>query len=756
MPAIALLARLLSVAAAAIFAAFVVVKGVPTLRHDWAWPIDRTAILSFLSDSLNGWLSAGFGTPNAHPTTYLIGPPIAAAMWLFGPLAALALFAAAIGYACMRTAGAAAVRFGAGATGAIGIGLFALFNPFVYNEVVAGHLVMVLAYGGFIGLCAEMLRGRDASSVRLALWIALIEAQLQFYLAAMLALLVFALATRKWLPAAFGAVFALPSIAGLVFERTTLVRTPYVVEWQVNQSVFPVPLLALGGYFPGYADRLGLAASAAVWVFLALAFAGIVAGRRSRAVVLAAIAAGAVYLATLGLHGPLAASYAWAIRNVPETGVFRELYDLAGIFAASIVLLACVACARIRRLEYVALAAGIALPVTWLIRPPSDLWVSSGAYPHPAIAAPAFTRVALLPAFQPLALRGGGGNGADPDAHGYAGGVAALNEYFPTYPVDMALARYEQSGDTAALRALGVSEIVPRPWLVSTVRGGIGLAAASLAPRLPGQELLSMQLVRAPMPLISECSVTPAVTLAARLDACALFFADAPGYAPLRRVVAPSDSIDPRTAWIDARLAFLEYPALAQGIGGALTQSALPQPVEPNAWLLAFVRGSLRAAGGRILAVENGGFTWLRIPPGVVSVQCAGLCELVAQTTQLPRLPASAQPAHVRALAFRRILPWLYVVDAPADAPALVRSNAPSVLRLNERYDAGWLAVAGGRVLRHVRIDLAVNGWFLEALPQRVILVQTTAVVQAIAELVGAICALALLKALVSAPTKRG
>ena len=201
MPAFARLVRLIPIAAAAIFAAFVVVKGVPTLRHDWAWPIDRTAVAPFLGESLNGWLSSGFGTPNPHPTTYLIGPPIAAAMWLFGPLAALALFAGAIGYACMRTVAAAAAHFGAGATAAIGIGLFALFNPWVYNEIVAGHLVMVLAYAGFIGLCAEMLRGRDASSVRLALWVALIEAQLQFYILAMLALVAFAFATRKWLPA---------------------------------------------------------------------------------------------------------------------------------------------------------------------------------------------------------------------------------------------------------------------------------------------------------------------------------------------------------------------------------------------------------------------------------------------------------------------------------------------------------------------------------------------------------------------------
>ena len=45
---------------------------------------------------------------------------------------------------------------------------------------------MVLAYAGFIGLLVEMLRGHNASSLRLAAWIALIEAQLQFFVLAML------------------------------------------------------------------------------------------------------------------------------------------------------------------------------------------------------------------------------------------------------------------------------------------------------------------------------------------------------------------------------------------------------------------------------------------------------------------------------------------------------------------------------------------------------------------------------------------
>ncbi len=184
-------ARAVAFAAALAFAIFVTLKGVPTLRHDWNWPIDAAGIPSFVEDSFSGWLPVGFGIPNAHPTAYIIALPLVATMWLLGPLAALVLFAFVAGYLCVRGGAALAARWTAAPAASAGIGMFAIFNPWVYNEVVAGHLVMVLSYGALLGFIAEMLRGRDASSVRLALWLALIEAQLQFFIVAMLALIVF-------------------------------------------------------------------------------------------------------------------------------------------------------------------------------------------------------------------------------------------------------------------------------------------------------------------------------------------------------------------------------------------------------------------------------------------------------------------------------------------------------------------------------------------------------------------------------------
>lgn len=742
--------NLAAVAAGLAFAGFVCAKGVPTLRHDWSWPIDRAGIPFFFSSSFDGWLSTGFGIANTHPTLYLLALPIVPVMWLFGPLFALGLLAFVIGALCMRAVAAMGERWRSALPASIGLGLFALFNPWVYNQVVAGHLAMVLAYAASIGLLTEMLRGASASPLRLGLWLVLIATQLQFFILAMLALAVFASVTKKWQPLVVGALVVLPSAIGVLAERSALRGIPYTLTWQANQSIDPVALLSLGGYFAGYADRLGLTAQIAVWITFAVALAGVVlAARRSRAAIWAAVGVAALYVAILGLRGPGAAPYEWLVRDVPETAVFRELYDLAGVLAALLVLLACAAAAAWKPIGYIALAAGAALAVMWAVAPPSDFWISARSYPRPRVLAPPFTRVALLPAFQPVGLRDGGGAGADPDVSSYPGDVSVLNEYFPTYPVDMALARYEQDHDAAALRALGVGEIVTRPWLASRSNGRIGLAAPSLAPsrRLPSTGT-AVAVVNDATPLISNCETPRVVLLPGDLDACNIFFGDTAQYGGVYPLETLNDSIDPRTDWIDARLAFGEVPSLAQGIGGTLTQSHLPHPVDPGAWLLVYVHGILTDSAGRVLTVGQGGFRWVALRADAKAVQCVGLCELVAQTRALPNLPARAGSTSSWACDFRKLAPWLYVIKSGARPARL--------LRLNERYDPGWIAIDGWRVLPHLRVDMAVNGWlYRDQSSTTIVLLQATSLLQLIGEFVGILCVVWLLKALVTGGTKR-
>jgi hypothetical protein len=156
----------------------------------------------------------------------------------------------------------------------------------------------------------------------------------------------------------------------------------------------------------------------------------------------------------------------------------------------------------------------------------------------------------------------------------------------------------------------------------------------------------------------------------------------------------------------------------------------------------------LDASDGRTLLTSPGELQWLSLPPDVSAVTCEGLCELVAQTRSLPDLPANALPQQASPLPFREILPWLFVVNGD--------SRHARLLRLNERYDAAWIAVAASHVLPHVRIDTAANGWLVgDGPPTTIILVQVTSFLQIVAELCGIVCVAWLLKALAREPTKR-
>ena len=124
-----------------------------------------------------------------------------------------------------------------------------------------------------------------------------------------------------------------------------------------------------------------------------------------------------------------------------------------------------------------------------------------------------------------------------------------------------------------------------------------------------------------------------------------------------------------------------------------------------------------------------------------------GSALLAAQSSESPPEVRSAALGTPVSLAFEELTPWPYRVRGMVPGTSLVR--------FNERYDPGWLAIGAGRLLTHVRVALCANGWLAtQRVSNDVILVQITALLQLIAELVGAAWLL-LLKALVREPTKR-
>jgi hypothetical protein len=725
----------LSLVLAGFGSACVLGAGLPELRHDWRIPRGGADVTGpWLASFFDGWNPAGIGNAQPYPTFYLAG----IALWPFHAFATTYALTCAIVFISLALAAASALAIarahGGGSWAAAGLAAFATLNPWVYAKFVAGHIFMIAAYAVLLALVAETGRARPRTRVLVVL-AAFSVLQIEFFAVAVVPLLAWSFATRR--PrVAFAALLAASPIAfGLVASYAQVRATPFNVTWQIGQSLQPADAALLGGYEFGYARAFGM-----VW-FASLAFAcAAVAGlagawrsRRERTIV--AISLAALVLAT-GTKGPIGPLYAWAVEHVAEIGLFRELYDLAGIVAIGYVV--CLAHAgRAWRPAGVLLAAcGLAFAIPWAVAPPLRFFVPERDVPAPAARGTPGERVAYLPAFQPMSLAGRG-SGVDPDAYVRLGVASPLNEALPAWPVDSALAAAAFSGDDAALAGLGVTSVVARPYLASDYESlrFQWLYADGLRPL--GQRSRTL----AGRPLLDLLRGEPGVAaIANRPDGDAVFFGDlTPGavhaFEPTRA------TIDPANAWVDARLAFAARPAWGTAFGGVTTSGAQPLalPVAgTGSSLLAAAEGRLVDDRGR--AVTRGtGLHWWAIPDGARSVSCRGTCAVVLEGRLPPGLPEQREALAGAPLHVRFMRPWLGVADVPR--------AAGGTLRLNVRFDPAWTALANGRVLSHLRIEGAVNGWELPITPRgaRVVFVETTAAAQCLLEAIAVLGLLAML-----------
>ncbi len=736
---------------AAFFGFLIVWSGVPALRHDWAWPARWADVPGWFLVATSGWSPFGVGAPAQHIESYLLAAPIAVVAFALGPRIALGLFAFAIAYALAAT-GAWFARRVAQADGltAATTGAFLLFNPWTYTEVVAGHLGMVLALAGLAGMLVPLCSKARAGDARAtALFAVLAYSQLQFYLIALALAAAFLTIRRNVVPLLTALIVGAPAIAGIVGNYGTLEGTPAFVAWQRDQSIDIAFAWRLIGYFAGYAADFDVSGWAIVPVCLAACVGLWIERSRpwARGVAVAAVCA---LLAVLGLRGPLAAPYGWLIEHWAPVGVVRELYDLAGVLALCYAALACVGAARVAWLRAGLTLAAVVFAGTWLFASPWRWWVPAERLPAVAIDVPAGARYALLPAFQPLSLRDGSlGAGEDPDARYLLDGAAAINEYEPSYPADAALARYEMTGAARDLAALGVAAVYVRPWLRAT-SGATARYDGDVAGSLVGTSGATH--VGRAAPLVSLLPLPGIDLTGTHIGAGNVFFGDAAtaldtawpsawrAFGRVGAVRPPKIEANPALDWVDARLLFLAFPDLAQPFGGAATTSTRLLPLETGArHVLANVDGYLDDDRGRpVVATSTGGYRWLALPPGARGVRCAGRC-VVALTGDPPVGVAVAGTRAGRPVEAARVLPWL----AGAVLPPL---GASAVVRLNERFDAHWVAIQGWAALPHVRLDATVNGWLVPpGNARRVYFVDVQAAIQAALEAAGVAWTLALL-----------
>lgn len=741
------------VATAIIFAAFVAWAGIPTLRHDWSvWA--PGGYFSQAWSTFGGWVTGGFGSPRPFPTDYLLVAFNAAIVAIVGQLFGFIIDVFLIGFATAAGAARLCRCFTASNASAAAAALFATFNPWTYNEVVAGHIYMVLTYAGVMLLLSELLAPR-CSSFRLGGFLLLTLGQLQFFLPALAGVCVYAAVARSRaaLRALLVAVLAsLPLWIGFFAERTYLRSTPFTLTWQQSASVDPLSALRLGGYFARYALSLGWLADAAMWTIVAIAVAGALLAlvRDPKRTVWPVLGVLAVWAFVAGTRGTLAGAYTWIVVHVPEIGVYRELYDAVAFLVIAYVVACAVASRAYAPLRWVWLASGIALLAAWTIAPPWRFWVSAQNVPAITVRAAPNTRYALMPPLQPIMYRGG--SGLDPHAVALPDNVTPLNTEQFSDPESPALMRYALTSDPRGLEALSVSEVIDRPQF-KTDRYSLQYQLALPPPRMPAAHPGNVDI--AALPELELAPVPPLSDVPQALWHNAIFFGDVPGEPTVRVVAASSAEVAASAGWVDARSAFIALPRLSQELGGVITTDPRALlSLSPGDWTLVAIAGVLASPSGMPLATTTKGYRWLA-PLHADAVRCFGRCIVVAQTKENPygkareagAVPSEAVGAEPRdqggtdgarshcsaALGFRLVAPWLALAELPPSPHCL--------LRYNVRFDRYWLAYAKGMRLTHVAIDSAANGWIVPPHPetQHLVIIEWVAALQFAAQVVAII-----------------
>ncbi len=719
-----------------------VASGTPVLRQDWP------PALSSIGQSLSilGWDPIGLGSAVGYPSSFMIVLVRAILGQLVGPYATHVAYTIAMWLLIASGARSLSSRCGAPIGARLAAMVVATFNPWTYTELVAGHLYIVLAYGATLWLASEAMRTPAPRTRALLAILLLFAAQIQFLVLDGIALAIIARRSRDVRTLALLGLFVFFVGWTIVLTRSSLETIPFKLEWETGLSLAPIDATFLRGYFTQYSARGDAIAAVAIGATLVLAAIGLFSSRLTLAkAAIAAVTFFAVTVAT-GTKGPVALPFAWLVQHIVEIALFRELYTLLAFAILGYVALASYGTKRFPVLGIVWALASLAGPISWIVAPPSTWWVRAEDVPHVPI--PANDRYALLPALTPMSL-GTEGSGIDPDARAGPGSSAPINGYRLVYPVDAAFGHLLRDGDAAPLAALSVSHVIARPWL-SSANVADGAFAFPLPAWLKDPQRVTRVATLAPLPMLALSPLPKIGTNIVHVGRGNVQAGDAgPLCAVVREagcdasrpspVLAPNVYVEAKDGWVDARLAFLVEPELAQNYGGAITTNAtaLLSLVGGEDALVSVAGRLTNADGSRVLDRGGTAYHWIAIPQDVSAVRCFGRCVVAAQmhsarslALEPPRQPA--QPVN-----FQTLLPWLVV--------AHVGAGNSATLRYDVTYDPHWSAYLDRTALPHLRIDGVVNGWIA---PDRssagtVVLVEWGAAITTILELAVTIAAIA-------------
>jgi hypothetical protein len=716
---------------AAIITLSVLGKGVPALRHDWWFPADAGAMRSVVGWYADGWSPYGLGSVQPYPTFYPLS-----FLWRMGALLRLdGRIYPLPGLACIIF-GTSLLAVLAGTSLCRGrpwystwtTGIVAAANPWVYNEYHAGHPYMVTAYAVVLALCAEIYREKPRASV-LSFLAAFSILQIEFSALITVPFILWLLKHKRYRTLSVLLVFLLPIIIGIAASYGTIHGTPYGLDWQAAESIHLQDGLLMRGYRSDAVhfeplQNIALVGLGVLSLWACCAFLR----RKIEYVLVGAASICVIYASALSdFFGPW---YVWLVLNCKESGLFRELYDVIAFVAIAYVF-ALAALARAKNSASMAaavLASVMLLP--WIMHPIYADAVSAAEIPSLALSNPAASsdqyRTLLLPAFQPLSYKGRG-SGTDPNSFLVPGMPSPLNEWFPTFPVNAALAYAERDHAYSWAEALGVNEVIWRPDFATDRVATKGEGLTQSVEAVPRERDLHLKNAN---PLLSFVAAPAMVVSVGNTPGeRAEFFGDRDPQ--LVEPFVPSLlTHDASKAWVDARFDIATHPEEASAFGGVVTASGELLHRPNRASVLGRAHGRLLDEFGDVIIASDAPQRWYRLPPNAHELRCEGRCMLALAGDVPSKLPEHAFTPLTdhKMIELRQYLPWF--------CTATVAPHSEGILRFNTRYDPYWLAFDGTHFLAHFRLDTAINAWQIAKIdiPQRLWLVHGISFMQAVFE----------------------
>lgn len=329
--------------------------GVPEFHHDWAWPLTMPSLISMVEQLSAPVVSGNWGAIAGVPRVSLVQPLLALLGVAFGTegalkvLIVLAVTAAGTGlYVLART-------FRAGRVGACAAGIYFACSPFIADQIVAGHIWMVIAYAAFPWALASIV-GKWSSALQFIL-IGLTGIDVHFIGFDVIALAVLYVARIGNVSLAAWSACALAFLSQVIASLFAASQAQFAGQepthlYNIVNSTALLDAVRGIGYFADY-DRAGMNGLTSLALFVPAGCAIVIALVKRGYVPLAYLSIGVIIVS--GVHGPLGPVIDRLLVAVPPFAIFRELFN----FSVFVVLGGALAIALCSRHSAAALALAL-------------------------------------------------------------------------------------------------------------------------------------------------------------------------------------------------------------------------------------------------------------------------------------------------------------------------------------------------------------------------------------------------------------